>query len=504
MNSNFTEKTVFNLIAKIDVLTEKILTLTETVESQTNEVRLLRNDLTEKNAVINALEETIKSLQEKLGKNSKNSSKPPSTDGFNKPKPKSLRKPSGRKAGAQKGHKGSGLKLEREPDETIQHFPKACLNCPNHTTCTACTVCDTRYEVDVIIKTKIVRHELLICNCPLSNKHQTGEFPKNINGTIQYGNNIKSLAVTLNTFGMMSYQRVHDYLSSVFDVPISVGTISKMVTELGAKTTDVVASIREKVIGLAIMNADETGLNVNSKTHWVHSASNHQYTYLTVHKKRGKEGMDHAGVLPRYNGIVVHDFWKSYYKYDKINHAVCNAHLLRELTGVIDNNPDQTWSKDMIKLLLQMKNHKDNLIFDNFNQMSERFLEAYSHKYDKILEEAISKNPIPEKVKGKRGRVAKGKVRALIDRFVTHKSEVCLFINNFAVPFDNNQAERDIRMIKVKQKVSGGFRTCDGADNYMKIMSYIGTAKKHGLDIFKAIREVFVGDPLRLLGLTTE
>jgi transposase len=284
-----------------------------------------------------------------------------------------------------------------------------------------------------------------------NNKIISGTFPDNIASTMQYGNNLEALAVSLNTIGMVSIKRTHEILRALFGVPISTGTIHSMVMGLAGKLTDTVEHIRQAVVSSTVNHFDETGSRVDKKTMWFHNASNEYYTYLTVSEKRGKEGMDAAGVLPEFKGIALHDCWMPYWRYGGIQHALCCAHLLRELTGVIENQPKQTWPQEMIDLLL-----------------------------------------IQEKKPGKRGRQAKGKVRALIERLSEYKDAVCLFTKNFFVPFDNNQAERDVRMIKVKTKVSGCFRTKEGADAFAKIMSYIGTSNKHGINSFIAVKKALM------------
>ena len=526
MNSEISSKNNQNIIDKLDQLittvnrqtetinrqtkvinnqTETINNQTEIINNQTEGINQLREELDSKTHENKTLQEINKKLKEQLGKNSKNSSKPPSSDGFKKPKPKSLRKPSGKAPGAQKGHKGNGLKLLEAPDKIVQYFPNECQSCPYKLACHSCEVSDTRYDIDIIVKTKVTAHQKMACKCPQrNNKVIVGVFPESIKGRIQYGNNLKALAVTLNTAGMVGIKRTHDILSSVFNVPISTGTIHAMVAETGQRLKNAVNLIRDNVISLDLAHFDETGLRVDKKLHWVHSASDNHYTYLTVETKRGVEGMDSSGVLPDFKGIAIHDFWKPYFRYENLSHGVCNAHLLRELTGILENHPEQLWAEKMIKLLLQMKKLKDSLMDGGYSALSTYYLDTFSLKYDVLIEEARKANPIPDKPKGKRGRQKKGKTRSLIERFATHKGKVCLFINDFKVPFDNNLAERDIRMIKIKQKVSGTFRTKKGADSFVRIMSYIGTLAKNGVDSYKAIKAAVSGQSMDLLKAVTE
>ena len=526
MNNDFSSKTNNELMDKINTLTAAVESLTTTINNQTDTINNQTNTINNQTDTINNQTDTInnqtntinsliainaeqaqiiKTLKESLNKNSNNSSKPPSSDGLNKPQPKSLRKPSGKSVGAQKGHKGNGLKLMKAPDEIVKHFPKECNNCPFQKQCDSCRVSETRYNIDIIIDTEVIAHKVMTCECPYrKNKGVSGVFPESIKGRVQYGDNLKALVVTLNTAGMVGIKRTHDILSAVFNLPISTGTIHSMVSNTSGKLEDTVNFIRDKVKSLDIAHFDETGLRVDKKLHWVHNASNVLFTYLTVEEKRGSIGMDSSGILPDFKGIAVHDFWKPYFTYKTADHAICNAHLLRELTGIIENHPEQIWAENMINLLLQMKNLKDALITGGYMTLSQFYLKYFNSKYDTIVEAAIKANPIPDKPKGKRGRHKKGKIRALIERFASHKGEVCLFINDFNVPFDNNQAERDVRMIKVKQKVSGTFRSKEGADTFVRIMSYLGTMAKHGIDSYTAIKSALKGQSMDLLKTVTE
>lgn len=434
---------------------------------------------------------TINELKERLNMNSKNSSKPPSSDGPFKPNPKSLRKSSGKTVGAQVGHKGSGFKLFKEPDEEIKHKPIQCENCPRSGECVACGSSPTRYETDIIIQTKLTAHSVQFFECPLENNREiSGEFPENINGIMQYGVNISALAVALNTAGMMGIKRTHDILSGVFDVPISTGTISSMVKKCAAKLSATVEKIGQTIAALSHANFDETGVRADGKLHWLHSSSNALFTHLSVSKKRGVIGMEEGGVLPNFTGVATHDCWAPYFKYDNIIHSICNAHLLRELTSVFENYESQNWAKSMINLLLEMKNTKENFIDNNKGNLTTYFQKKYIEKYDKIIDEATTQIPKTYDIKGK---LKRSKPLALINRFLKYKDEICRFIFDFKTPFDNNQAERDVRMVKVKQKVSGGFRTLSGAEDFAIIMSYLGTANKHVKNSYLAIVDAIYG-----------
>ena len=458
-------------------------------------------DKTELIAIILALVERVAELEARLNMNSKNSSKPPSSDGFKKPQ--SLRKPSGKKAGGQQGHEGSRIKLEK-PDRYILHEPPECAGCPNVSACQANQKTgETRYEVDVVINTTTTAHQIVCRSCPLGAGTVKGCFPENINSTMQYGTNLEALAVSLNTIGMVSINRVHEILSGVFGVPISTGTIAAMIPDCAEKVAGPVNEIKEAVKEADLIHSDETGTRVDKKTIWAHTASTADLTYIEVQEKRGKEGMDAIGILLCFLGTVIHDCWAPYFLYTAISHGLCNAHLLRELTAVLENTA-QTWAQKLIDLLLEIKRKKEQLLSQNQQKPPPESVEEFSQAYDRILAEALSQNPVPVRDGKKKGRLKRGKTGALVDRLILRKSEYLLFFSDFAVPFDNNQAERDFRMFKVKQKVSGCFRTLEGARDFAAIMSYVGTARKRGILGFKAIKDALSGRPFSVNVEVTE
>jgi transposase len=475
---------------------EVIKTLLRQIKKQEETINGLNETINGLHKTIDKLNLVIKDLTEKLGRNSRNSSKPPSSDGLAKPTVKSLRKPSGKKVGGQKGHPGAYLTTMAEPDEVIHHMPSACLNCPYKDNCISrARICETREVIDAIVEVKITAHKVLEITCPLYDILHKGVFPDSIKAPMQYGENLQALVVALNTIGAVSVNRTHEIVSSIFSIPLSTGTVSAMVSRCAAGLEETVTLISESVAASAVVNFDETGTRVDGQTMWVHNASNAEYTHLSIHEKRGKDGMDAGGVLPLFSGIAVHDCWAPYWKYADIEHALCCAHLLRELIGVEENNPKERWATAFKKLLLAMKAAKEKAIEKEKNELSRYHLNKFDRQYDHIIAQAYRKNPIPKSSEKKRGKTKKGKVLSLVERLAVHKASICLFIKNFAVPFDNNQAERDIRMIKTKTKVSGCFRSINGASSYLKIMSYVGTAKKLKISPYEAIRQAILGTP---------
>ena len=473
------------------------MTAEELNEALLQQVESLNATINAQAQLITQLNQTIQELKEQLKKNSRNSSKPPSSDGFKKPVPKSLRKPSGRKAGGQNGHPGTHLAVITKPDDIIKHMQSACEGCPYFKICkrTAC-IAEKRHVIDAVVTVNITEHQSLeIPVCMMHGDTRKGEFPANIKATVQYGENLQALSVALNTVGAVSVKRTHEILSGVFNIPIATGTISNMVKRCADRLTDTVSKIKQKMIGSGLGHFDETGTRVDKKLWWVHDASNCAYTYLDISPRRGFAGMEQCGVLTKFQGIAVHDCWASYWNYPDIQHAVCCAHLLRELTGVSENHPEQTWAPAFINLLLEMKKAKEKAVEAGKESLSYYYHHKFDKKYDELIKLAREENPLPETTGKKRGRKKKGKILALAERLANYKASVCLFTHNFAVPFDNNQAERDLRMIKVKTKVSGCFRSEEGAREYLKIMSYVGTAHKQGYNAYEAIRNAISGHP---------
>ena len=486
MPINITEEFVRFLMEQNASLSGQVAELTATVDSM--------------NQTITELNQTIKELKEQLNKNSKNSSKPPSSDGLKKPavnKNKSLRESSGKKQGAQEGHDGVHLSVISDPDHIENHMHADCTGCPHREKCLskAC-IKETRHEVDAVVTVDVTAHNAIeVRECPLHGGVKTGSFPENIKAAVQYGKNLQAMVVAFNTIGAVSINRTHEILSSVFNIPLATGTIKNMVTRCAESLKDTYERIRLKMIMLGLIHCDETGSRVDGKTCWVHVASDQDYTYLTINQKRGQIGMDAADVLPHVRGIIVHDCWGSYWKYQDVTHAICCAHLLRELNGVIENHPEQTWAARFKKLLLDMKKVRDKALLSDKDEVSYYYRHKFDKEYDTIIKTAYEENPLPETPAKKRGRKRKSKVLNLICRLDNYKGSVCLFLKNLFVPFDNNQAERDLRMVKVKTKVSGCFRSEEGAQEYLTIMSYIGSARKHGINAFTAIREALNGNP---------
>ena len=488
---------VQQLLLQIQQLTALVRELTQANSSLLEANEQLTQTVDSLNQRIDELTQRIAELTEQKNKNSKNSSKPPSSDGYSKPNPKSLRESSGKKAGGQDGHEGKNLAMVRKPDHTIAHIPSPCEHCTHYQECKgkAC-VAERRQVVDAVVNVTVTEHQKIeMPHCPLLGHTLIGEFPENVNAAMQYGVNLQALVVALNTLGAVSVNRTHEILSGVFGIPMATGTISNIVSRFSDGLSTTLNGIRDRLIAAEVVHFDETGVRAAGKLHWVHNASNSRYTYLTISTKRGKNGMDDSGVLSAFKGIAVHDCWAPYWKYQDVIHSICCAHLLRELQGVIDNHPEQTWAKLFIDLLLEMKKVRDKAVRSGREELSCYYHHKFKKRYDELIELARNENPLPKSTEKKRGRKKKGKVLALVDRLEKYQASVCLFTYDFRVPFDNNQAERDLRMIKAKVKVSGCFRTEEGAQDYLRIMSFVGTAHKLGYNGYEAILKSYMDGP---------
>ena len=478
--------------------------LIERLTKQVADLTALVRTLTESNAALNdtikELQETIRELQRQLNQNSQNSSKPPSSDGFNKPKPQSQRQKSGKKQGGQKGHLGAHMSIPHAPDEYSRHLPKKCLSCPYLNECVmngnVFTCGEKRYEVNAVITTKVTEHQSIqVASCPHTGEALSGEFPDGIRAYVQYGDSVSVLAGLLSSYGAVSAMRIHVLLGSLLGVSLSTGTIISMVSKCAQKVGSILETIKSMLIGAKVANFDETGTDVNGKTIWVHNSSTPELTYQTINAKRGQVGMEGNGVLTEFSGIAVHDCWSPYWKYNGITHAVCNAHLLRELTGIEQYSPEHKWATQFKTLLRSMKKARDKAAAKGKTELSYYYLHKFDAEYDRLMKLADEECPLPANPqKKKKGRKKKGKERSLIERLMALKASVCLFTRNFDVPFDNNQAERDVRNVKTKTKVSGCFRTESGAQNYLDIMSYISTGRKHRVSAYEALTAAFAGN----------
>ena len=436
--------------------------------------------------IVTKQSEAIQALQDQVAKNSQNSGKPPSSDGLKKPRTKSLRTKSGRKVGGQPGHEGKTLQMVEEPNHVIEHKVDSCPHCQTDLKRVEATDHGRRQVFDIpAVQIEITEHRAEVKNCPACRKEVKASYPETVSQRVQYGPRIHAQTSYLNTFQLIPMARTCQLLDDFYDVHPSTAFVMKANQSVQEGSQPSLNLIKEKLQQAELAHFDESGVRVEGKLHWLHSASTEALTHYGIHEKRGREAMDAIGILPEFKGRAVHDHYKSYYTYD-CEHAFCNAHHLRELQFITDQY-EQEWASQMATLL---KNIKQEIVIlpDSATSLPIGRLIYFSKRYDTILEQGFLANPPPDAPTPKsRGRPKQSPPKNLLDRFKKHKAEVLAFMYNFNVPFDNNLAERDIRMIKIKQNVSGSFRTQHGADTFCDIRSYISTARKQATNAFSAI-----------------
>lgn len=442
-----------------------------------------------------ALTARVKELADRLGTDSHNSSKPPSSDGFAK-KTRSLRQKSGKKPGGQPGHPGSTLRFSEAPDEVVTHRPAACRGCGEVLAGEPATSVERRQVVDLPpVSLQVVEHRAERKACPRCGVTTAAEFPDAVTQPVQYGPRLQALGVYLVEYQLLPYDRANELLTDVFGGGPSEATLVAAVGRCAAELAETEAAIKAALRQAPVGHFDESGLRIAGQRQWLHVASTPTLTHYGVHPKRGKDASDAQGILPSFTGRAVHDGWAAYHQYD-CAHALCNAHHLRELTAIAEQD-QQTWATEMIALLVTSKAAVDEARAAGQNSLPDPTRQAFGAQYHQILAAGRAANPAPaEPPPRQRGRPKQSKAKNLLDRLWTHESAVLAFLDDFRVPFDNNQAERDIRMLKVQQKISGGFRSPAGAAHFCRIRGYLSTLRKQGQNVLAALDQVFAGTPV--------
>lgn len=425
----------------------------------------------------------VKLLSHRMGLNSRNSSKPPSSD-INRPK--NTRKKSNKKPGGQKGHPGSTLRQIETPDEVE-------LICIDRRTLPKGRYRDMGVEKRQVFDIEIVRHVIEYQAQILEDtqgKRFVAPFPAGVNKAVQYGNTLKAHAVYLSQYQLLPYQRIQEYFGEQLHIPLSQGSLFNFNKEAFAHLADFSAIVKAKLAGAERVHVDETGINIEGKRHWLHCASNDCWTDFFAHEKRGCQAMDGRGILPRFTGVLCHDHWKPYYRYTGCSHALCNAHHVRELSCAHEQD-EQAWAGKM-KTLLEQMNHA---VHDGGGSLGKDKARRYRLRYRTLLKQAQIECPAPaqRQHQGKRGRVKRSKSRNLLERLIHYEDDVLRFMDNPIVPFTNNQGESDIRMTKVQQKISGCFRSMEGAEIFCRIRGYLSTCRKQGVRSSRAMEMLFEG-----------
>lgn len=443
----------------------------------------------------------IKYLTEQLKQNSHNSNWPSSRDkSRRKRKSKSLRQKTNKKAGGQEGHKGHTLEFNPKPEKIEIHRPNQCEHCQNQLEQEIDASDVSKRQVFDLPPLRFIttEHQVETIQCPDCGKKTKGKFPADVTNPVQYGSQVKRLGVYLKNEQFIPYERGRQMLADLFELPISTGTLQNFLEKAAKRVEPATEAIKEAIIKAEVGHADETGFYISGKRVWLHTVSTKTLTYFEPHQNRGFKATEEIGILPKFKGTLVHDAWATYFKYVDMSHALCNVHHLRDLIAIIEND-NQAWAKLMKHCLLCAKQ-----VVADFFQAGEvalpiEYITRIHHIYDAIVTLGLEENPLPNihpPPRKKRGKRKKTKARNLVERFIKRKSMILQFVHDFKVPFDNNLAERDIRMMKVQQKVSGCFRSWQGAEQFCSLRSYISTIRKQGLNVWEALGSLFEGDIL--------
>ncbi len=441
------------------------------------------------------LSERISALEAQLAKDSHNSHLPPSSDRFHR-QPKSLRKKSGKQPGGQTGHAGNTLKLSQTPDLVIVHPVDCCQHCQCDLHEVASLVVERRQVIDLPPKrVLVIEHQAHQKCCPACQQISAAAFPEDVRAPVQYGAAIGAVGVYLVQQQLVPYERACEVIEDLRGPSMSVGTLQGLVERCANQLEPVEQQIKAALSHAAVLHQDETGLYVAGHRHWMHVNATEQLTHYAVHPKRGKEALDAIGILADFAGVSVHDGWRSYWQYG-CQHALCNVHHLRELT-FLHEEQHQAWAGQMKTLLLDIKAAIEQARLEGRTSLHPLEVADWKAQYAALLEEGYRANPPdPPPEVGKRGRRKQSAARNLLHRLSTHQEAVLLFVDNFAVPFDNSLAERDIRMVKVQQKISGCFRSPAGAVAFCRIRGYLSTLRKQGFALLAALEQALVSHPV--------
>jgi len=421
-------------------------------------------------------------LLQRLGLNSKNSSKPPSTDPY---RHKDLKKPGDRKPGGQLGHIGTTLKPVADPD-VIKPISV------DHTTLPHGTYRDAGYEarqvVDLDISRVVTEWRAQILE-DQNGKRYIAPFPAGVTRPVQYGIGVKVNAVYMSQYQLIPYQRIEDHFQDQMHLPVSAGSIHNFNKDAFERLEPFDTWVKQLLTSAPGLHADETGINIGGKPAWLHTVCTGEFTYFYPHAKRGGDAIEEMGILPQYQGNICHDHWKSYFKYGR-THSLCNAHHLRELERAFEQDGQQ-WAQVMAVLLTDI--NKATIAAGGC--LDEAQAQQYRQRYRDLINDAETECPPPEEKDrtGKRGKIPRSKARNLLERFRDFEDAVLRFMVDPLVPFSNNQAENDLRMTKVHQKISGCFRSMDGAKIFCRIRSYLSTCRKQGVTASDALRLLFQG-----------
>jgi transposase len=482
--------------------------MSQQLQAQATLIQQLQVQLAQQEELIRQQAATIQTLRDQVAKHSHNSSKPPSSDGYAKPRvprTRSLRPAGQRRQGGQPGHPGHRLEPVAQPDHTLIHPVTECEQCHRPLSAIAVTRYEKRQVFDLPpVRVEVTEHQAEVKRCPQCGHSTTAAFPPEVSQAVQYGPRIKAQGTYFNEYHFIPFDRVTEIFADLYGHSLAKDTVAQANAVIDQHLAPVVDLIQQQLRRAEVVHFDETGLRTAGKLHWVHVASTARLTHSTFHAKRGTEAMDSGGILPHFHGTAVHDHWSAYFRYNHATHALCNAHHLRELC-FIHEQYHQAWANDMHQLLLTIKAAVEETRPQQDHLPAER-IAAFELRYAKILAQGAAANPPPPNPdpppemggpprRTRRGRKKQTPPKNLLDRLTTYQQGVLAYMYDFRVPFDNNQGERDLRMIKVKQKVSGALRTTAGAGQFCRIRSYLSTMRKQGRPLLAALEAAYLGHP---------
>lgn len=486
---------------KIEHLTLRIARLEEELAGKVRQARQLDLAVKELNKQLKEARRQTRQARERhlahLMKDSRNSSMPPSQD--RRKRARSLRERSGRKPGGQVGHRGTALGFARQPDRLIVHAPADCYLCGSSLAESEVARTERRQVHDLPPRTmEVTEHRTQTKVCGRCGAENKAKFPAGVKAPVQYGAGVRSVAAYLLGYQLLPYERCAEAMNDLFGCRLSPGTLATLLKGCAGELVGAEMLIKEGLRKSAVLGVDETNLRVSKRQDWVHASSTDKLTLLTHHQRRGEPAISEIDILPRYEGVVVHDGFSSYDQYQQCRHAQCNAHILRELNYVVETSKPQ-WAAEMKELLLEIKAAVGKARERGKQALGPRQRREFLRKYGEVIAKA---QELYGALRRERGRAKKPKVmesviraagRKLACRMSEKREEILHFMRDFTIPFDNNQAERDLRMLKVKQKISGCFRTDKGAEEFCRLRSYVSTMRKQGRGVMETITSVFAG-----------
>jgi transposase len=442
---------------------------------------------------IEKLEARNRQLESQIGKDSHNSHKPPSSDGL-KRVVKSNRTKSNKPSGGQNGHQGTTLAMVEAPDHVVTHAVAECTTCGGHLHRVMPHTIHRRQVFDIPpVRVEVTEHRAEEKECPRCGSKNAAPFPDGVTKATQYGTQLKTITLLLSHYQLVPSKRLREALQELFGCAVSEGTIYNWSRELHVSLQKTEETIKEQIRASKVIHADETGIYRDRKLHWLHVASTEKLTCYAMHPKRGRAAIDAIGILPGYQGTVIHDCWSPYFHYS-FKHGICNAHILRELIFAHEED-NQAFAQELKTLLLRILKIVNRARDGLRPSISPATIRAYEQGYGHCLALGFRDNNRCEGTPNKRGRPKQTKTYNLLERLRLHRDDILAFMYDFEIPFTNNLGERDLRMFKVKQKISGTFRSLEGAETFCRVRGYISTARKNGVRLVDAVKNALEGNP---------